>query len=119
MLTMTDLMPPSPIEYESRTRCGSSSTGAREMTVWIALLRAVNLGARNKVPMAELRSRLTEAGFPGVRTHLQSGNVILSSEKPDVGPLIRRLVKQNFGVDEPVMVRSLARLTEIVEANPF
>jgi uncharacterized protein (DUF1697 family) len=90
----------------------------REMTVWIALLRAVNLGARNKVPMAELRALLAEAGLPGARTHLQSGNVVVRSDD-EVGPLIRETVRRNFGVDEPVMVRSLPRLTEIIAANPF
>jgi uncharacterized protein (DUF1697 family) len=88
------------------------------MTVWIALLRAVNLGARNKVPMASLREHLAAAGLKDVRTHLQSGNVIVRS--PDeVGPIIRAVVRDEFGVDEPVMVRSRDRLAEIVAANPF
>jgi uncharacterized protein (DUF1697 family) len=88
------------------------------MTVWIALLRAVNLGVRNKVPMAALRSFLEAAGLSGVRTHLQSGNVIVRSDL-EVGPIIRRVVRDEFGVDEPVMVRSRDRLAEIVAANPF
>ena len=88
------------------------------MTVWIALLRAVNLGARNKVPMAVLRGLLAEAGLPDARTHLQSGNVILRSDR-EVGPVIREVVRTHFGVDEPVMVRSRDRLDEIVAANPF
>lgn len=88
------------------------------MTVWVALLRAVNLGVRNKVPMAELRERLAEAGLPGARTHLQSGNVVVDSEL-EVGPVIRAVVRESFGVDEPVMVRSRDRLEEILDANPF
>ena len=88
------------------------------MTVWVALLRAVNLGARNKVPMAALREALAGAGLPGARTLLQSGNVVVDSTL-DVGPLIREVVRREFGVDQPVMVRSRDRLTEIVEANPF
>ena len=88
------------------------------MTVWIALLRAVNLGVRNRVPMALLRERLAAAGLPGVRTHLQSGNLIVPSAL-DVGPIIRTVVRDVFGVDEPVMVRSRDRLTEIAAANPF
>ena len=88
------------------------------MTVWVALLRAVNLGARNKVPMALLREHLAAAGLRQVRTHLQSGNVIVRSDA-DVGPIIRTTVRREFGVDEPVMVRSRDRLAEIVAANPF
>ncbi|GAA2621447.1 DUF1697 domain-containing protein [Paractinoplanes durhamensis] len=100
------------------------------MTVWIALLRAVNLGARNKVPMAYLRDRLAEAGIPGARTHLQSGNVILRSDREsglvigsvtgsEIGSLIREVLRADFGLDEPVMVRSHDRLREILAANPF
>jgi uncharacterized protein (DUF1697 family) len=46
---------------------------------WVALLRAVNLGGRNKVPMAELRALLEEAGYGDVRTYIASGNVLLAA----------------------------------------
>ncbi|MCO8270841.1 DUF1697 domain-containing protein [Actinoplanes sp. TRM 88003] len=88
------------------------------MTVWVALLRAVNLGARNRVPMGELRTRLAEVGLPGARTLLQSGNVVVESEL-DVAALIRSVLRDNFGVDQPVMLRSRDRLDEIIAANPF
>ena len=45
----------------------------------IVLLRGVNVGGKNRVPMAELREALTDAGFADVRTLLASGNVVLSS----------------------------------------
>jgi uncharacterized protein (DUF1697 family) len=48
------------------------------MRVWIALLRAVSLGVRNKVPMGALREHLAAAGLEGVRTQMQSGNVIVA-----------------------------------------
>ncbi|GIF18318.1 uncharacterized protein (DUF1697 family) [Actinoplanes tereljensis] len=88
------------------------------MTVWIALLRAVNLGRRNKVPMAALVERLAEAGLPGARTHLQSGNVLLRTDR-EIGPIIGEVLRTDFGLNEPVMVRSHARLREILAANPF
>ncbi|GAB2621071.1 hypothetical protein Aab01nite_35680 [Paractinoplanes abujensis] len=88
------------------------------MTVWVALLRAVNLGARNKVPMARLRAALATAGLPGARTLLQSGNVIVESER-DVGPIIHAVLRDTFAVDQPVMIRSRDRLAEIIAANPF
>ncbi|MEV4348324.1 DUF1697 domain-containing protein [Actinoplanes sp. NPDC049596] len=88
------------------------------MTVWVALLRAVNLGARNKVPMAALRASLSSAGLPGAKTHLQSGNVLVRSDL-DVGPIIHKVLREDFNLNEPVMVRSHDRLTEILAANPF
>ena len=49
--------------------------------VFVAFLRAINLGRVNRVPMADLRRGLTDAGFSHVTTHLQSGNVVLKSAK--------------------------------------
>jgi uncharacterized protein (DUF1697 family) len=106
-------------ERECRTKCRSVGWHADAVTVWIALLRAVNLGARNKVPMASLRAALAAEGLPGAQTLLQSGNVVVSAEGVDVGPLIRSVLATHFQIDEPVMVRSRDRLAEIVAANPF
>ena len=47
----------------------------------IALLRAVNLGSHNKVAMAELRTCLEAQGFSGVRTLLQSGNIVFGGTR--------------------------------------
>ena len=51
------------------------------MPTQIALLRGINLGARNRIAMPALREALADAGFADVRTYLQSGNVVLSSGK--------------------------------------
>jgi uncharacterized protein (DUF1697 family) len=90
--------------------------------VFVAFLRAVNLGRVNKVPMAALRVALTDAGFEDVTTHLQSGNVVLGSGKRSsaaVGAAIEQLVRAEFGVDTAVMVRTAAELTKVVRGNPF
>ena len=61
---------------------------------WVVLLRAVNLGARNKVPMAKLRSLLEEAGYGDVRTYIASGNVLLDGprSKAAVARKLERLI---------------------------
>jgi uncharacterized protein (DUF1697 family) len=46
---------------------------------WVALLRGINLGARNKVAMADLRALIEELGAEDVRTYVQSGNVVFRS----------------------------------------
>ena len=75
---------------------------------WVALLRAVNLGARNKVPMAKLRALLEDAGYGDVRTYIASGNVLLD------GPTSRTALARrsssgswpdDFGVDTTAIVR--------------
>lgn len=87
----------------------------------ITLLRAINLGATRKVPMAELRSLLQELGFEHVRTHLQSGNAIFdgTGEPADVERLLEQRLAERFGFAVPVMVRTRDELAAIVEADPL
>jgi uncharacterized protein (DUF1697 family) len=89
--------------------------------VYVALLRAINLGRVNRVPMAELRTVLTNAGFDDVRTYLQSGNVVLSSRaKPEaVGRKCEALIAERFGIEIPVLVRTRAQLEAVVDRNPL
>ena len=59
----------------------------RAVAKHIVLLRGINIGARNRIAMGKLREALEEAGFKEVRTHLQSGNVVLASTaKPGAWP---------------------------------
>ena len=58
---------------------------------WVALLRAINLGARNKVPMAELRAAFEAAGCTDVQTYIQSGNVVFRAPSRSATALRRRL----------------------------
>jgi len=90
--------------------------------VFVAFLRAINLGKVNRVPMGELRVALSDAGFTDVRTHLQSGNVVLESRtrSPEaVASAIERVVADEFRVRTAVMVRTGSALTEVVTANPY
>lgn len=88
---------------------------------WVALLRAVNLGGRNKVPMAELRSLLEEAGYGGVRTYIASGNVLLDGPRSGtaVARELERLVAGEFGVDTTAILRKPAELATLVGGHPF
>lgn len=88
---------------------------------WVALLRAVNLGARNKVPMAQLRTLLETAGYEGVRTYIASGNVILDgpSRREAIGAELERLVADSFGVATTAILRKPRDLAQIVETHPF
>jgi uncharacterized protein (DUF1697 family) len=71
--------------------------------------------------MPELRSALEKAGFGDVRTHLQSGNVVLENRaKPEsVGRKVERLISDRFGLEIPVVVRSRAQLAAVVKRNPL
>lgn len=92
------------------------------MTMWVILLRAINLGAKNKVPMPALREAMSAAGFRDVGTYVQSGNVVATSAHRSpyrVADAVHDLVVSEFGVDVPVIVRTPSELTAAVAANPF
>ena len=87
----------------------------------ILLLRGINLAARNRIAMADLRGVLEDAGFDDVRTYLQSGNVVVASKakSDDVARKTERLIAKHFGLDTAVVARSRAQLAKIVERNPL
>jgi uncharacterized protein (DUF1697 family) len=88
---------------------------------YVALLRGINLGSRNRIAMPALRKALEEAGLEDVRTHLQSGNVVLSSgAKPDaVARTCERVIAERFKLEIPVIVRTRADLARIVKRDPL
>lgn len=91
------------------------------MPRYVVLLRAINLGATRKVPMARLREVLAEAGFDDVATYLQSGNVALDAtgSAAQVASRVREAIEGEWGFEVPVIVRTRARLAKVVEADPL
>jgi uncharacterized protein (DUF1697 family) len=85
------------------------------------LLRAVNLGARNKVPMAELRTLLEAAGYESVRTYIASGNVLLETpaDPPTLAEELESLIAGAFGVDTTAILRTPGELAAVVASHPF
>lgn len=89
------------------------------VTRYAALLRGINLGARNKVAMPALTELFDAMGFADVATYIQSGNVVFSaSSKPDAGSMAK-LIAKDLGVESPVIIRSASELAKIVKGNPF
>ena len=87
----------------------------------IALLRGINLGPRNRVPMPELRELLTGLGYDDVATVVQSGNIVLTSnaEPAQLETDLRKEIAKAFGVDTPVIVRTRTELEKVVTDNPL
>ena len=89
---------------------------------YLVMPRGINVGARNRVPMAELRSKLIDQGYSDVATVLQSGNVIVSTEsaRPDrVGSAVQRLLSDEFDVNVPCVVRTANQVRGVLERNPL
>jgi uncharacterized protein (DUF1697 family) len=71
--------------------------------------------------MPELREGLEGAGFSDVRTYVQSGNVVVSSRaSPErIAREVNAVIKERFGFDITVLVRSRAELADVVRRNPL
>jgi uncharacterized protein (DUF1697 family) len=91
-------------------------------TGWVALLRGVNLGRRNRVPMAELRRVFEANGAEGVRTYIQSGNVVFTHRRSGRAALAKEFeaaVSKSFGVASRVVLRTFDEFAAVASAQPF
>lgn len=88
---------------------------------YVALLRGVNLGPKRRLSMPALREAVGSAGYPGVRTYLQSGNVVLTADdRPDdVAKRLRDIIEESFGMQTDAVVRTENELRSVIDANPF
>lgn len=91
------------------------------MAVFIALLRAVNVGGTNKLPMSDLRELCSNCGFAEVTTCIQSGNVVFSSrlDRNKVKRKLASALQARMGKPIGVYVRTPAELDAIIKRNPF
>ncbi len=92
------------------------------MASHIALLRGINVGGRNKVPMADLREVVTSLGHTDVSTYIQSGNVLFSTADTDTAKLAAALesaIEDRFGIWSSVVVLSRDELAQVLAANPY
>ncbi|MEK7266208.1 MAG: DUF1697 domain-containing protein [Pseudomonadota bacterium] len=83
----------------------------------IALLRGVNVGGRNKLPMKAFAAALEGLGCENVKTYIQSGNAIFDGEASAAD--IAGAVKKAAGFTPHVFVISAAALGKAARANPF
>jgi uncharacterized protein (DUF1697 family) len=86
---------------------------------FVALLRGVNVGGKNPLAMVELRALVESLGFADVRTFIQSGNVVFSSDEPVVALDLERPIEARFGLAVAVVLRTAAELERVVQADPF
>lgn len=91
------------------------------MTTYVALLRGVNVGGANKVPMKELKAIFEARGHADVVTYIQSGNVVFTSgaKEPVIAKELVADINATFGFDVPVVIRTRAQLAAVLRANPY
>ena len=90
---------------------------------YVVLPRGINVGGKNKVPMASLKKRLEELGFTNVATYIASGNVILESDKPadEIKAQLEKALPESFKLDDElikVLVLSCNQLQAVSITSP-
>jgi uncharacterized protein (DUF1697 family) len=91
------------------------------MTVYVSMLRAVNVGGTSRIKMAALQAVYESIGLKDVRTLLQSGNVVFRSSLTDRGQLVRRIaqeIERQLKLEVEVILRTLEEVASIVERGP-
>lgn len=91
------------------------------MPIYVAFLRAVNVGGTGKLPMSELRAMCESIGLADVRTYIASGNVVFQSRlsEASVKAKLERCLEDYAGKPVGVLVRTGAELAAVLEGNPF
>ena len=92
------------------------------MPTWIALFRGINVGGRNKMPMAKLTSTLEASGCRSVRTYIQSGNVVFTSASRSKRNLAKRIAdstEAQFGFRPNILLLTEAEFRTTIANNPF
>ena len=91
------------------------------MTKYIALLRGVNVGGNNRVPMRELKEQFEAIGFEDVLTYINSGNIIFHSLEQDETRLVKiceEIIETSFGVKTRVAIVKASELHEALDHAP-
>lgn len=92
------------------------------MPRYVALLRGINVGGKNKLPMTELTAIFEDLGAAHVRTYIQSGNVLFEANARIAAGLpsaVAAAIEERFGYRVPVVLRSASELARALEGNPF
>ncbi len=92
------------------------------MATCVALLRGINVGRANRIPMADLKKLVTDLGYSDVKTLLNSGNVVFDSgrRKPETAATaIEKAIQSDFELSVPVVVVTATEMATVVARNPL
>ena len=89
---------------------------------YVAFLRGINVGGKNKIKMETLREMFTAQGFENVKSYINSGNVIFETRKNNNQKLVAKIekaIEKEFGLQIKTIVRSISEIEKIIKYNPF
>lgn len=88
---------------------------------YVALLRGINIGGRNKVDMKILKQTFENAGMIDVLTYINSGNIIFTNDdmaKTELTAVLEAAIYEDFGLEIKVLIRSSTQIDDIMEHLP-
>ena len=89
---------------------------------YLAFLRSINVGGNRKVKMEDLKKMMEDIGFQDVKTLIASGNICFMSEEKNAVEVRKKIeinLRDRFGFDIPVMLRTSHDIAKLVEGDPF
>jgi uncharacterized protein (DUF1697 family) len=88
--------------------------------MYLALLRGINVGGKNKVEMSRLKTVFESIGATGVRTYINSGNVIFDYDRapPRLGAAIEKAIESAFGFEVRIVLRTVDDVKSLTRAIP-
>lgn len=91
------------------------------MPTFVAMLRGINLGSRNRISMGDLKEIITAIGGADPETYVQSGNVVFTArgKAADVERALEKQIKTELGLDITVVVRTGKEMAKVASSNPF
>jgi uncharacterized protein (DUF1697 family) len=93
------------------------------MKTLISILRGINVTGHRLIRMPDLKKLYEEIGFVGVKTYIQSGNVIFNADElltgKEIAAIIEKAIMQQFGFDVPVIIRTPDEIAAVIRSNPF
>jgi uncharacterized protein (DUF1697 family) len=92
------------------------------MHTYIALLRGINVGGKNSLPMKDLTSIFEALGASNVKTYIQSGNVVFQSDSKDISSFSKRLgteIRERRGFEPHILIIAPSEVETAITNNPF
>ncbi|MBP7823005.1 DUF1697 domain-containing protein [Candidatus Gracilibacteria bacterium] len=92
------------------------------MNTYIALLRGINVSGQRMIAMKDLKALLIKAGYEGVMTYIQSGNIVFKSAETNKKTLqkdIAEIIEKHYNFAVPILVLTAEEVEKIIKKNPY
>ncbi len=90
------------------------------MTIFLSILRGINVSGHKQIKMTDLKILYENLGFKNITTYIQSGNVIFeNATAKGISERIEKNIEAKYGFNVPIIIRSIDEMKEVINRNPF